>query len=181
MVTCVCLKIVTAINKQYLLLHLHITVTSLPHRFMQVRLYSLAGHLQQHESAFTDQPLVVQRLPSKLSSLAWDHNQNVGLPSVALPFMCLARRWIALGTLIRIRCLVFVHWNDPVCMQLLLYDETPCSCDQRSIISVELQRTIHFPAMALEVVQNRLLFLLSLLSTNCRMLCQVHSSQAANC
>jgi len=63
------------------------TVTSLLHLFMQVRLYSLAGHLQQHESAFTDQPLVVQRLPSKLSSLAWDHNQNVGLPSVVLPFM----------------------------------------------------------------------------------------------
>ena len=52
---------------------------------MQVRLYSLAGHLQQHESAFTGQPLVVQRLPSKLSSLAWDHNQNVGLLCVSLP------------------------------------------------------------------------------------------------
>ena len=51
---------------------------------MQVRLYSLAGHLQQQESAFADQPLVVQRLPSKLSSLAWDHNQNVGLLFIAL-------------------------------------------------------------------------------------------------
>ena len=71
--------------KQYLLLHMHITVPSLHQLGMQVRLYSLAGHLQQHESAFTGQPLVVQRLPSKLSSLAWDHNQNVGLLCVSLP------------------------------------------------------------------------------------------------
>lgn len=62
--------------------HTHIIVSPL----MQVRLYSLAGHLQQHEPAFIDRPLVVQRLPSKLSSLAWDHNQNVRLPLCCSPF-----------------------------------------------------------------------------------------------
>lgn len=45
---------------------------------MQVRLYSLAGHLHSLESDYSERPLLVQRLPSKLSSLAWDHNQHVG-------------------------------------------------------------------------------------------------------
>ena len=44
---------------------------------MQVRLYSLAGHLHDMESASSEQPTVVQRLPSKLSSLAWEQTQQV--------------------------------------------------------------------------------------------------------
>jgi len=100
---------------------------------MQVRLYSLAGRLQQHESAFTDQPLVVQRLPSKLSSLAWDHNQNVGLLCVALPVLS-GDLHDCIIALIRNRCLVCVRWNYPCCVQLLLYDQTPCSCDICSIL-----------------------------------------------
>ena len=44
-----------------------------------------------------------------------------------------------------------------------------------------LQRTIDFSAMALEVVQYRLLFLSSLLSTNCGLLCHVHDLTGANC
>ena len=44
---------------------------------MQVRLYSLAGQLHNLDSAYTEKPITVQRLPSKLSSLAWDHSQQV--------------------------------------------------------------------------------------------------------
>ena len=44
---------------------------------LQVRLYSLAGQLHSLDGPFCDQPIFVQRLPSKLSSLAWDHNQHV--------------------------------------------------------------------------------------------------------
>lgn len=44
---------------------------------MQVRLYSLAGQVYNLNSAYTEKPVTVQRLPSKLSSLAWDHSQQV--------------------------------------------------------------------------------------------------------
>lgn len=43
---------------------------------MQVRLYSSA-HLHSFDSGHLEKPVTVQRLPSKLSSLAWDHSQQV--------------------------------------------------------------------------------------------------------
>ena len=44
---------------------------------VQVRLYSLAGHLHSLHSACEEKPVTIQRLPSKLSSLAWDFSQQV--------------------------------------------------------------------------------------------------------
>ncbi|KAL3152751.1 hypothetical protein ABBQ38_012338 [Trebouxia sp. C0009 RCD-2024] len=41
----------------------------------QVRLYS-SGHLHSLGSGYSEKPVTVQRLPSKLSSLAWDHSQQ---------------------------------------------------------------------------------------------------------
>lgn len=56
---------------------------------VQVRLYSL-GHLRNLDSAFSEKPVTVQRLPSKLSSLAWDHSQQVHLGNSTVPTKLLA-------------------------------------------------------------------------------------------